>query len=161
MRRILACALGAAGAWTGSAGGRADSRRAVLPTAVDLAADGAASRREQRPIVLFYDRDDCPFCERALREYLVPMARDDAWRERAIFRQIEVERPLSLVGFDGRATTHRAFAAATRVSLTPTVAVVDGAGMPLVAAVVGFTIPDFYGAYLEDALDRGWRRLNP
>jgi hypothetical protein len=160
LRRILACALGAAGASTGAAIAPADARRAALPMAVDLAADGAAGGRLRRPILLFYDRDDCAFCERALREYLVPMARDDPWRERAIFRQIEVDRPLPLVGFDGRATTHRAFAAATRVALTPTVVVVDAVGAPLAEAVVGLTTVDFYGAYLEDALDRAWKRLN-
>jgi len=161
MRSILACVLGAAGVLPGTANARDGTRRAALPMAVDLAADGAASTRERRPILLFYDRDDCPFCERALREYLVPAARGDAWRERAIFRQVEVDRPLPLVGFDGGATTHRAFAAATRVSLTPTVLLVDAAGLPLVAPIVGLTTVDFYGAYLEDALDRAWRRLNP
>lgn len=156
MLRILACSLGAVGA----AIARADAPRAALPPAVDLAADGAASRRERRPILLFFDRDDCPYCERALREYLMPMAREAAWRERAIYRQIEVDRPLPLVDFDGKPTTHRAFAAARRVALTPTVAVVDGQGAPLAAAIVGLTTIDFYGAYLEDALDQARIRLN-
>src|SRR4051812_5104255 len=47
-----------------------------LPAAQDLAADGAAARSRQVPILLFFNRFDCPYCERALRQFLVPMERD-------------------------------------------------------------------------------------
>jgi len=130
-----------------------------LPTATDLAADAAAATRARVPILLFFDRGDCPYCERALREYLVPMTRDDAWRARAIYRQIEVDRELDLVHFDGRATTHRALAARYDAFFTPTVIVVDSAGTPLADALVGLAIPDFYGAYLERAIEVGERKL--
>ena len=155
MMRILACSLGAVGA----AIARADAPRAALPPAVDLAADGVASRRERRPILLFFDRDDCPYCERALREFLVPMAGDPAWRDQAIYRQVEVDRGTPLVDFAGASTTHRAFAARYRVSFAPTVVVVDARGETIGDPLVGLTTVDFYGAYLEDAVNAGLRKL--
>src|SRR6185295_9874706 len=101
---ILACALllSAATAVRAAQG---------LPGAENLAADGAAARTRRVPILLFFNRFDCPYCERALREFLVPMERDPAFAARAIFRQVEIDKAGRLVDFDGRATTHRDLAA--------------------------------------------------
>ena len=160
MRRILACALGAAAGLAGAgAAARQLRRRASLPPAENLAADAAAAAGRRVPILLFFDRDDCPYCERALREFLVPMAGDPAWRDRAIFRQVEIDRGTPLVDFAGASTTHRAFAARYRVSFAPTVVVVDARGETIGDPLVGLTTVDFYGAYLEDAVNAGLRKL--
>ncbi|CAG0970729.1 hypothetical protein BURK1_01207 [Burkholderiales bacterium] len=127
-------------------------RAHALPPAADLGADGVASRERRVPILLFFDRDDCPYCERALREYLVPMSGEAPWRDDALFRQVEVDRDLPLRGFDGRATTHRALAARYGATLAPTVVVVDADGNLLAEPVVGLLTADFYGAYLGSAL---------
>ena len=160
MRRILACALGAAAGLAGAgAAARQLRRRASLPPAENLAADAAAAAGRRVPILLFFDRDDCPYCERALREFLVPMAGDPAWRDRAIFRQVEIDRATPLVDFAGGATTHQALAARYRASLAPTVVVVDARGEPTGDPLVGVLTVDFYGAYLEDAVNAGLRKL--
>ena len=134
-------------------------RRDALPPAVDLAADGAASRERRVPILMLFDREDCPYCERALRQYLVPMTREPPWRDDALFRQVEVDRATTVTGFDGVATTHRAIAARYGAKLTPTVVVVDGSGALLVEPIVGLLTADFYAAYLEAALRAGLSKL--
>ena len=58
----------------------------------DLAADGAASRARRIPILLFFEREDCPYCERALREHLVPMSAEAPWRDDALMRQLALNR---------------------------------------------------------------------
>jgi len=145
---------------TTSPGSRAApiARSAELPRASDLAADGTRARRERKPILLFFDRASCPYCEQALREYVVPMSRE-AWRDRALFRAIDIDMATPVVDFDGRTVTHRAVAARYRVSLSPTVMVVDPDGKPLASPIVGLLTVDFYGAYLEDALARAADRL--
>ena len=134
------------------------ARSAQLEAASDLAADGAMSARERIPILLFFDRLECPYCERALREYLVPMSRE-AWRGRAIFRQVDIDRPLPVVDFDGTRTSHDTIAARYRVRFSPTVIVVGGDGRELSAPIVGLLTVDFYGAYLDRALEDGVRAL--
>jgi hypothetical protein len=133
-------------------------RHAELPPARDLAADAAASARGRLPILLFFDREDCPYCERALREYLVPVSRTD-WKDRAIFRQVAIDRTLPVRDFDGTVTTHRAIAERYGTVFSPTVVVVDGRGRALADPIVGLTTIDFYGAYVNDALAAGARRL--
>lgn len=164
---ILASGLGAAGAparaqWASRPGdggrGQAPARKAQLPRAQDLAADAAASGKGRLPILLFFDRDDCPFCERALREYLVPYSREE-WKDRAIFRSVDIDRTLPVRDFDGSVTTHAAIAARYGVAFSPTILVVDGRGRKLAEPIIGLTTLDFYGAYVQDALAAGARKL--
>jgi hypothetical protein len=136
----------------------AGTRAAELPPAKDLAADAAASAKGRLPILLFFDREDCPYCERALREYLVPYSRAE-WKDRAIFRQVAIDRTLPVRDFDGTVTTHKAIAERFRAIFSPTIIVVDGRGRALAEPIVGLTTLDFYGAYVQDALAAGARRL--
>jgi hypothetical protein len=168
LRAILAFALAAPASRALAQGGtRADAppravrrpREHALPAAADLAADGAASRERRAPILLLFDRDDCPYCERALREHLVPMSGEAPWRDDALFRQVEVNRDIPLVDFDGSATTHRRLSARYGATFTPTVVVVDAAGTVLADPIVGLLTADFYGAYLEEALRVALRKL--
>ena len=134
------------------------ARKAELPPAQDLAADAAASGRGRLPILLFFDRDDCPYCERALREYVVPFSRDE-WKGKALFRQVAIDRTLPVRDFDGTVTTHKALAERYGVIFSPTILVVDGRGRQLAEPIVGLTTLDFYGAYVHDALASGARKL--
>jgi hypothetical protein len=133
-------------------------RRAELPRALDLAADAAASRRERLPILLFFDRDECPYCEQALREYLVPISREE-WQGKALFRQVGIDRRDPVVDFDGTRTTHQALAGRYAVFLSPTVLVVDANGTPLGEPIVGLLTVDFYGAYVDNALKAARAKL--
>jgi hypothetical protein len=162
LRSILAFALAGAGPRAGAqatsgpgTSGPARARTVTLPLAADLAADAADALRRRVPVALFFDRDNCPYCEQALREYLVPMSRAEPWRGDAIFRQVEIDEARPLVDFGGTPGTHRDLAARLGVSLSPTLVVVGAKGEPLAPPVVGLSTPDFYAAYLDRALEAG------
>jgi hypothetical protein len=133
-------------------------RKAELPPLRDLAADAAASTKGRLPILLFFDRDDCPFCERALREYIVPFSREE-WKDRALFRQVAIDRTLPVRDLDGTVTTHKALAERYGVVFSPTILVVDARGQRLAEPIIGLTTLDFYGAYVQNALATGARKL--
>ena len=152
---FLACDL----AFSGAAHAGAASPRAALPSAVDLTIDAGHQRGNGLPIVLFFNRDGCPYCERALREYLVPMQNDPAYRAKVMFRQIEINRRLPLVDFDGGRTTHRQFAMGHRITLTPTIHFVDSRGDDLVPPIVGLPTLDFFQSYLDTAIDDSRKKL--
>ena len=135
-RATARCASGWPRTWR-RGGSPRRPRALALPAAADLAADGALSRTRRIPILLFFDREDCPYCERALREHLAPMSAEAPWRDDALMRQIEADRAVSVVGFDGHATTHGALSASYGVALTPTVLVVDGSGHSIEVGAVG------------------------
>lgn len=132
---------------------------AALPGAVDLVADGVVARERRVPILLFFNRDGCPYCERALREYLGPMQRDPASAGRVLIRQVEIDKSKRLVDFAGAATSHRDFASRYNIRLTPTIWFVDGEGRTLGDPLVGLPTIDFYGAYLDQRIDDSLARL--
>lgn len=161
LRWIVACAAAVpAAAVRAQARSTGSKKHTVnLPLARDFTVDARAVREQRVPLLLFFDRGDCPYCERALREFLVPMATGEDWRRRALYRQVEIDEALPLVDFAGNATTHEAFAKRHKVELTPTIYLVDATGTPLGKPLVGLTTPDFYGAYLEDAINQATTRL--
>lgn len=145
-RLILACALLITGAF------QAETALAQQTVTIsrDLAADARAAAQKKQPILLFFSLADCPFCARLRREYLGPMSHDPEQTARALYREIPIEA--TLTGFDGTPLAARDLAAALGVKFFPTVVMVDGKGQPLAAPLVGFSVPDFYGAYLEDRI---------
>ncbi|MEP6658041.1 MAG: thioredoxin fold domain-containing protein [Betaproteobacteria bacterium] len=146
-------------AFAAGATGAPAGHRFNLPAAHDLGSDGIRSAAERIPVLLFFDRSDCPYCERALREFLVPMANNAEWAARAVYRQVEIDGAEPLVDFAGTPTTHREFAGRHHIRLTPTIYVVDGHGNPLGRPLVGLMTVDFYGAYLEEAISAATARL--
>lgn len=131
----------------------------TLPLARDLRADGRLSRSSRAPIVILFSLPGCPYCEIVRRSYLGPMLADPKAAGRVIIRQIDVDSDEALTGFRGERTTHAAIARAHEVRVAPVVAFWDGEGRTLADPLRGMLLPDFYGAYLDDAIERSRARL--
>ena len=131
----------------------------ALTPARDLAADARQMREQHMPMVVLYSRDGCGWCERARVQFLDPLAADPANTSRMLIRQIDVDRRTAITDFSGKASNHRDFARQRKVRLTPTVEVLGPDGEPLAEAIVGMGLPDFYGTYIERAIDTGRDRL--
>lgn len=123
-----------------------------LPKAADLAGDSAAMRAQKLPMVVLYSQAGCHYCDEA-RTYLVPMADDPANAQRVLFRQIDIDSDATLTDFAGKPSTHRRLAREVGAKLTPTVSVLDAEGRALGEPIVGMRLPDFYGQYVDNAID--------
>jgi thioredoxin-related protein len=117
----------------------------------DLKADAAGAARAHRPLLLFFTLADCPYCERVRREYLGPMSQDPEQAKRALIRELPIEA--TLTGFDGMPHSARDIAARYKVTLFPTVVMVDAHGTEIAEPLVGFSSPDFYGGLLDGRID--------
>jgi thioredoxin-related protein len=128
----------------------ASKAESTLTKASDLTADAAAARQARLPILLLYSLPGCPYCEAIRRGHLTPMSAEAS--PRAIIRQLDLNAATTLRDFNGKLTTHGEFLRARGVKFAPVVAFVDSEGNALGEPLVGTMLPDFYGAYLEDAL---------
>lgn len=146
---ILACATAASSAQ--SVG--------QLPRGEDFAALASEARARRVPIMIAFVQESCVYCALAKREYLVPMHLDAGLRERVIIREVDIDRRGELRDFKGRPATAKAFAKRYHVALVPTVVIVDDRGEPIAPPVVGVSAADFYGIYLEQAVDAGLAKL--
>ena len=131
----------------------------ALQAAHDLSADARLLRERRVPLMVLYSRADCAWCERARREYLVPLANDRASAERVLMRQIDLDSSAPLIDFSGRATTHSRFATAQHAQLTPTLMFYGPDGRQVAGAIVGFLLADFYAAHIDRGIDEGLARL--
>lgn len=128
-----------------------------LPVAQDLAADSHAAREEKIPIVVLFSRTNCGWCDKARREHLNAMAANPAGG--AMFRQIDMDLDAPLIDFAGQRISHRRFARRYSVRMTPTLMFFAGDGSQLAAPIVGYRLPEFYGTFIEDAIEDSRNRL--
>jgi hypothetical protein len=132
---------------------------APLTPAQDLRRDAAQMRAQKAPMLILFSREGCNWCVQARRDYLVPMQRESAARRRVLIREVDVDQDAPLVDFSGRKTTHRDFGTEEKARFTPTVILYGPDGARLADPLVGMAIPDFYGTYLERAVDQSIDKL--
>ena len=147
---ILACAFGL----PVMAAGQAD-----VPLTDSLKTESREATNRKVPIMLLFTSPECHYCERVKNEFLGPMVTDPAYRNKVIIRQVEVGSDWKLVGFDGKKTTHGAYAAGQKVFMVPTIKVVDAQGKELSKPIVGLLTPDYYFGYIESAIDEGLEKI--
>lgn len=145
-------------AWGLTLPGAADAAGGLV-RAKNFQADARDAARRQVPILVLFTSPACHYCDRVKREYLTPIHHDPAYRNKVIIREVIMGAPTPLTGFDGTVTTEAAFAAAHKVSMVPTIKVLDPHGDDTGEAIVGLLIPDYYFGYLQAAIDEGMRKV--
>ena len=130
-----------------------------LPRADDLQADGRAEQKSGSPILVLFSQADCQWCERARREYLIPMSRDAHLKDAVKYRQIDIDSDRPLIDFRGQTSTHRNFAKEQKIRFAPTLVLYGPSGERLDEAIVGMRLPDFYGQYIEQSIDAARARM--
>lgn len=129
-----------------------------LVHARDFKADAREAARLKVPFMVIFTSPGCHYCERVKREFLIPMQKDKAYRNKVVIREVTFGAATPLTDFDGTRTTEGAFAAAQKVFMVPTVKVFDPQGREASEAIVGLLTPDYYFGYLEAAIDEGLRK---
>ncbi len=144
-----------------SAGWTAPAWAADLPVAADLRADGARAGREHLPILMFFASHGCPYCYEVEEMYLKPRIASGEYRTKAIVRVVYTDSARSLLDFHGRKTDHAGLARRYGVMFTPTIKLVNAEGVELSPPLVGLTTRDFYGYYLDEAINGALTKLRP
>ncbi|MDO9226415.1 MAG: hypothetical protein Q8M09_00660 [Pseudomonadota bacterium] len=129
--------------------------RADVPYARDLQKDAEAARAVNGVVLLIFVGAHCSYCETALNEFLIPMSGNADYRAKVVMRRVESSGFRDLKDFQGKKISHREFSGNQGARLTPTVMVFDPEGGRLAKPVVGLTTLDYYGYYLDQAIDQG------
>jgi thioredoxin-related protein len=148
MKRLIIC-LYAILAWATPPAWAAGA----VPPARDLQKDGAAARAINGAVLVVLVGEHCLYCERVLNEFLIPMSGNKTYRAKVVMRRLVVSDDEPMRDFAGRPTTPRRLAEQYGYSLVPTVLMMDWRGRILARPVVGLTTVDYYGMYLDEAID--------
>jgi len=125
----------------------------------DLSAQGDGGKLNGRPLLLAFVADYCHYCEIVEEEYLRPMLRNRDYDSKVVIRTLDLGSGTNIIGFDGKALSIQALADRYDVMVTPTVVFLNQAGTKLAPTLVGVTNAEFYGGFLDDAIDAAWVRL--
>ena len=136
-----------------SAHAQASARESSLVVASDLRAEASMAAAQGKAYVVLFSETGCPWCERARREFLLPMQEDPQFQGKAVFRQVNVDSDAALKDFDGRASTQHRFAVSQGVRLYPTVMLYTPEGKEAAARLRGYTSSVYYGSSIEQRIE--------
>jgi hypothetical protein len=143
-RRFSALPLALAGAaWSA-----ARVHASALPAPVSLAAELEAALRQGRPLVVMASLDGCPFCKVVRDSYLAPLRRETG--QPVI--QLDMRSATPVLDFNATPRSHDDVLRAWAVNVAPTVLFFGRGGLEVAPRIAGASIPDFYGAYLDERL---------
>lgn len=126
---------------------------AGLSAAVDLQKEAKAI--PEGVVLVLFSLPGCRYCDEVRSQHLVPLLQEQDRRGRVAVLEVDMASDAALRDFSGAPVTHRVFARAEGARVAPTVvAFRDGerVGEP----IVGAKIPEFYGYYLANLLDRAF-----
>lgn len=91
------------------------------PKLGDLKDDLSAAKSEGKAgILLMFEMDDCPFCDRMKRTVLNQSEVQDYFRKHFIVYPMDTRGDAAMIDFKGKDTTEKAFALEQRARATPT-----------------------------------------
>lgn len=131
----------------------------TIPPLHDLESDAELAQGRKIPLLLMFASQSCPYCVQVEEEFLKPMIISGQYTDKVLIRHVMVDGYEQVTGFDGKRISIDELARRYRVSLVPTVVIVDPGGEPLVPRLVGITTRDFYGGELDDAIDASLAKL--
>ena len=137
----------------------AGSFAAGVPLAHDLTLAGRQAERACVPLLLEFAADDCDYCTLLEEEILNPTLLNRDYDRRVLMRKLVLDRSIRLHDFSGNSINASDLASQYKVFVTPTLLFVDGKGRELAERMVGVTTLDFYGGYLDQALDSAQEKL--
>jgi thioredoxin-related protein len=137
----------------------ATGSRASVPLAQDLRDAGRRAEQSCAPVLLEFAAEYCDYCVLLEREILDPTLLDKSYDQRVVMRKLLIDGATTLRDFDDLSTDAASIAGRYKVWVTPTVLFVDSHGEELAERLVGVSSVDFYGGYLDAALDQSRQRL--
>ena len=121
-----------------------DSR---LPVALSLKDELAAALRLAQPLVVMVSLEGCPFCRVVREHHLLPLR-----QEGQPIVQVDMRSDARVLDFAGQLRTHDELVRAWKVVSAPTLLFLGKGAREVAPRLQGSSIPDFYGAYLEQRI---------
>ena len=132
---------------------------ASVPLASDLHREGRQAEQACIPLLLEFASAECEYCTLLEEEVLNPTLLNRDYDRRVLMRKLMIDHSRKLRDFDSGPVNAAELASRYRVYVTPTLLFVDSQGRELTERMVGVTTLEFYGGYLDQAMDASSDRL--
>ena len=133
--------------------GLAQSQALPYPPSLRQALAEALSQRS--PLVVMVSLEGCPFCRTVRDSHLLPLLREGT----TAVVQIDQRSAMPVDDFQGTPVTHDQQTRTWGIRVAPTLLFFGPNAREIAPRLVGASLPDFYGAYLEDRLIQARKAL--
>lgn len=124
-----------------------------VPYARNLQQDARLAEQKNGVVLVMFSGEYCSYCEQVLNEFLIPMSRNPEYQNKLVMRRVDNTGFTTVKDFDGSVGDHRKFTSEHGIFMVPTVVLFDKKGNQLGKPLVGLTTVDYYGYYLDQAID--------
>ncbi len=138
---------------------RAAADVSIVPLS-DLSADLARVAATGKPLMLIFSAEHCFYCERLKENIVKPMLRSGDYEDRVIIRVTEIDDYGTIKGKKGEPIDPPDLARTYDVRVTPTVLILGPDGTEVAPRQLGINNEDYYGAYLDEAIDQGYATIH-
>lgn len=139
---------------------RADNfNPADVPLLSNLQTTRSEIQRGCRPLLLEFASEYCEYCSLLEEHILKPIRRNRDYDKRVVMRKLLLGDSRSIQDFSGKPTNADKLGSEYDIRVTPTLIFVDQRGIEIAERMVGVTTLDFYGGYLDQALDEARLQL--
>ncbi len=121
---------------------------------------GRAARDTGKVIMLEMSAPYCGYCRTLEEEIIKPMLRNDDFDRQVFIRKLDISSNDNIIDFNGSKTTPAQLASRYRVFVTPTLIFIDGNGREASPRILGVNTLEFYGGYVDEALNEAYRKIN-
>ena len=127
--------------------------------AIDLNREGRQAEQACVPLLLEFAAEHCEYCTLLEEEVLNPTLLNRNYERRVLMRKLVIDRSSKLRAFNDTPVSAAELASRYKVFVTPTLLFLDSQGRELAERMVGVMTLEFYGGYLDQAMDASSEKL--
>jgi thioredoxin-related protein len=131
----------------------------LLEPVDDLSRIAEESRESKRVVIVLVTQPDCSFCEYVKSHHIEPMLRNGTLENTAVVRELDLAG-ISFTDFSGNSISPGQFALRYDAEFSPTLLFFSANGDQLHEPIIGVGSRDYYGYYLEKAIEKSAKLLN-
>ena len=125
----------------------------IIKTA-NLQADGKLAESRSVPLLIMFSQAYCAFCQKLTEEILEPMLISGDYTDRVLIRELRIDDNQDIIDFTGEIIDPRGVFSRYLLFVTPSILLLDSQGKELAERQIGINTVEFYGYYLDQAIDQ-------
>ena len=131
-----------------------------IPRLKNLQQDGMNASSKSIPVLIEFSMVGCPFCYEVETEVLKPMLLSGEYENRVIIRKVVIDDDEMVTDFNGSKISNEDLAARYDIDVVPTLVLMDGQGNVVSERMRGVSTIDYYGQYLDRAIEQACSEIN-
>jgi thioredoxin-related protein len=118
------------------------------------------ARQNGKIILLEMSASYCGYCRTLEAEIIKPMLRSGDYDKNVLIRQLEIDAYHPINDLFGSQSSPSEMANKLGVFVTPTLLFLNGEGKEVSKRIIGINTLEYYGAYVDEALNQGLQTIN-